>query len=291
MTQLTEESTSRYVKINEKYRHGSFEGVLDMNIHFNDAGSGEVVIMLHGGGPGAGGWSNYSRNIGPFVDAGYRVILLDSPGFNKSDPMVVEVPRGIVNAAAVKGVMDVLDIDKAHLVGNSMGGGTALTFALEYPDRLGKLVLMGPGGGGQSLMMPMPLEGIKHLQNLFKNPSIDALRKMIDVFVYDPSQVTEELIQGRFAAMMSNDGIHLKNWVASMKKAALADLSPRFPEIKAKTLCTWGRDDRFLPLDNGLRIVFGIPDARLHIFGKCGHWAQWEHADEFNRLVIDFLKH
>ena len=91
--------------------------------------------------------------------------------------------------------------------------------------------------------------------------------------------------------MMRNDGEHLKNWVASAGKAALEDLSPRFAQIKAKTLCTWGRDDRFLPLDNGLRIVFGIPDSRLHIFSRCGHWAQWEHADEFNRLVIDFIKH
>ena len=283
MTTLTEESTSRFARIKEGY--------LDMNIHYNDAGSGEVVIMLHGGGPGAGGWSNYSRNIGPFVDAGYRVILMDCPGFNKSDPIVCTEARGTVNAMAVKGLMDALDIKAAHLVGNSMGGGTALKFALEYPDRLGKLVLMGPGGAGPSLMMPLPLEGIKHLNNLFRNPSLEGLRRMTDVFVYDPSKVTEELIQGRFAAMMRNDGEHLKNWVTSAPKAALEDLSPRFSQIKAKTLCTWGRDDRFLPLDNGLRIVFGIPDSRLHVFSRCGHWAQWEHADEFNRLVIDFIRH
>jgi 2,6-dioxo-6-phenylhexa-3-enoate hydrolase len=280
---LTEESTSKYARIKE--------GALDMQVHYNEAGEGEAVFMLHGGGPGAGGWSNYSRNIGPFVEAGYRVILLDCPGFNKSDPMVVEVPRGQVNAAAVKGLMDVLGIQKAHLVGNSMGGATAMTFALEYPDRLDKLILMGPGGCGRSAMMPMPLEGIKQLQVVFKNPSLEALRKMTDIFVYDPTALTEELIEGRFAAMMRNDGIHLKNWVKSMQKAALIDLSPRFPEIKAKTLCTWGRDDRFLPLDHGLKVVFGIPDARLHVFSKCGHWAQWEKADEFNRLVLDFLKH
>jgi 2,6-dioxo-6-phenylhexa-3-enoate hydrolase len=68
-------------------------------------------------------------------------------------------------------------------------------------------------------------------------------------------------------------------------------MTGRFSEIKAKTLCIWGRDDRFLPLDNGLRLLFGIPDSRLHIISRCGHWVQWEHADEFNRLVIEFLKH
>lgn len=283
MTSLTEAATSKYARIKE--------GKLDLQVHYNEAGAGETVFMLHGGGPGAGGWSNYSRNIGPFCEAGFRVILLDCPGFNKTDPMVVDVPRGVVNAAAVKGLMDVLGIQKAHLVGNSMGGASALTFALEYPERMGKLVLMGPGGGGLSSMMPMPLEGIKLMQSVFRNPSLDALRKMTDVFVYDSKSLTEELIQGRYAAMMIKDGIHLKNWVTSLQKAATVDLSPRFPEIKAKTLCTWGRDDRFLPLDHGLKIVFGIPDSRLHVFSQCGHWAQWEKADEFNRLVIDFLKH
>lgn len=281
--QLTESSTSKYARIKE--------GKLDLQVHYNDAGEGEVVFMLHGGGPGAGGWSNYSRNIGPFVDAGFRVILIDSPGFNKSDPLIVDVPRDYVNAAAVKGLMDVLGIEKAHLVGNSMGGASSMRFALEYPERIDKLILMGPGGCGQSIMVPQPLEGIKHLSNVFQHPSMESLRRMLDVFVYDPSQITEDLIKSRFDNMMRNDGIHLKNWVASRARAMHGDLSPHFPQIKAKTLCTWGRDDRFVPLDHGLRVVAGIPDSRLHVFSKCGHWAQWEHADEFNRLVIDFLKH
>ena len=285
MPELTEASTSKYQQIKE--------GSLAMKVHYNEAGSGETVIMIHGGGPGAGGWSNYSRNIGPFVDAGYRVILIDCPGFNKTDPIVLtgHDDRVGVNAAAVKGLMDALNIKTAHLVGNSMGGGTALTFALEYPDRLGKLILMGPGGVGLSNFVPLPPEGIKHLVNLFKNPSLEALKRMIEVFVYDPSKIPEELIKGRFENMMRNDGEHLKNWVKSFNaRPGFKDISPRFGEIKAKTLCTWGRDDRFVPLDHGFKVVWGIPDAQLHIFSKCGHWAQWEHADDFNRLVIGFLK-
>ena len=285
MAELTEAATSKYQQIKE--------GSLSIKVHYNEAGSGETVIMIHGGGPGAGGWSNYSRNIGPFVDAGYRVILIDCPGFNKTDPIVLSGhdDRVGVNAAAVKGLMDALNIKTAHLIGNSMGGGTALTFALEYPDRLGKLVLMGPGGVGLSNFVPLPPEGIKHLVNLFKNPSLEALKRMIEVFVYDPSKIPEELIKGRFENMMRNDGIHLKNWVKSFNaRPGFKDISPRFGEIKAKTLCTWGRDDRFVPLDHGFKVVWGIPDAQLHIFSKCGHWAQWEHADDFNRLVIGFLK-
>lgn len=284
MTALTESATSKFAKINEK-------GFSDFNIHYNEAGNGETVIMLHGGGPGAGGWSNYYRNIGAFVDAGYRVILKDSPGFNKSDAVVMDEQRGLVNARAVKGLMDALGIDRAHLVGNSMGGATALNFAIEYPERIGKLILMGPGGLGPSMFAPMPMEGIKLLFKLYAEPSYETLKQMLQVFLYDQSLITEELLQGRWEAMQRNPE-HLKNFLISAQKAPLStwDVSARLGEIKAKTFVTWGRDDRFVPLDHGLKLVWGIDDARLHVFSRCGHWAQWEHADEFNRLVIDFLR-
>lgn len=282
---LTDESTGRYAQIRE--------GGLSTQLHYNDAGSGEVVVMVHGGGPGASGWSNYSKNIGAFVEAGYRVILVDCPGFNKSDPIVFEQPRNLVNAWAIKGLLDVLGIKTAHLVGNSLGGASSLTFALEYPDRLDRLVLMGSAGLGRSMISPLPLEGVKLMFELYREPSLELLKQMLDVFVYDTQRITEVLIEERFQAMMRNGGEHLRNMVLTMEKGRgmQMDLSPRLGEVKAKTLCTWGRDDRFVPLDHGLKVVWGIPDARLHVFSKCGHWAQWEHAEAFNRLVVDFLKH
>jgi pimeloyl-ACP methyl ester carboxylesterase len=285
MSKFTEASTSKYAQVRA--------GKTEMRIHYNEAGSGPVLLMLHGGGAGAGGWSNYSKNFEILVNAGYRVILMDQPGFNKSDPVVLTELRNIVNAAAVAGLMDALDIKTATLVGNSMGGAASLTFAFTYPERLDKLILMGPAGMGPSLFAPMPMEGIKLLTYLYRNPSMEALKKQTEVFVYDQKSVTEELLNGRYEAMMRNDGIHLKNYVKALEEGfgMSADLTPNLGKIKAKTLVTWGRDDRFVPLDYGLKLIWHIPDARLHIFSKCGHWAQWEHADEFNRLVIDFLTH
>jgi 2,6-dioxo-6-phenylhexa-3-enoate hydrolase len=198
-----------------------------------------------------------------------------------------------VNAWAIKGLLDQLGIQKAHLVGNSMGGASALSFALNYPDRLDKLVLMGSAGLGASSIVPLPSEGVKLMFGVYRNPSMETLKQMLGVFVYDTSAITPDLIESRFKAMMINDGLHLKNMIKSLEKVPgmLSDVSSRLGQIKAKTLCTWGRDDRFVPLDHGLKVVWGIPDARLHVFSKCGHWAQWEHADAFNRLVIDFLRH
>ena len=67
------------------------------------------------------------------------------------------------------------------------------------------------------------------------------------------------------------------------------DFGPRLAEIKAQTLIVWGRNDRFVPMDAGLRLLSGIAGSELHIFRDCGHWAQWEHADAFNQLVLNFL--
>lgn len=102
--------------------------------------------------------------------------------------------------------------------------------------------------------------------------------------------ITDELLQGRWANIQRNPE-HLKNFILSTQKVPLSawDVSPRLGEIKAKTLVTWGRDDRFVPLDHGLKLVANMPDAQLHVFPRCGHWVQWEHSDAFNRLTLDFL--
>lgn len=283
MADLTDASTSKSATVTE----GSLSG---FKIHYNDAGQGEVVIMLHGGGPGASGWSNFNRNISAFVDAGYRVVLPDCPGFGKSDEIVSDVQRGLLNAQAVKGLMDSLGIDKAHLVGNSMGGATALNFALEYPDRLDKLILMGPGGLGPSLLQPNPQEGIKRMMRLYAQPTWENFNAMLEVFVFDQNALTEDLRKGRWANIEGNLR-HLENFVTSFQRTPLAawDVSHRVPAIKHRTLVTWGRDDRFVPIDHGLKLLNLLQDAQLHVFSRCGHWVQFEHAAAFNRLVLDFL--
>lgn len=264
-----------------------------MALHYNDIGSGaNTIIMMHGSGPGASGWANFNRNITPFVEAGYRVILLDSPGWSKSSPVVCEGSRSDLNASALLALMDALDIPKAHLVGNSMGGHSVVAFTLRYPERVGKLVLMGGGTGGPSQFVPMPTEGIKLIQKLYREPTIENLKAMMQIFVYDTSHLTDALFQARLDNMLNNRE-HLDNFVksAQLNPKQFPDYGHRLHEIEADTLVVWGRDDRFVPMDIGLRLIRGIPKAQLHVFNQCGHWAQWEHADTFNRMTLDFLAH
>lgn len=282
---ITEASTSRFVRIKE--------GDLDLQLHYNDCGSGdETVVMLHGSGPGASGWANFNRNIEPLVAAGYRVILMDCPGWSKSDPIVCTGSRSELNARALKGLMDAIGLDKAHLIGNSMGGHSAVAFALANPARTGKLILMGGGTGGASSFVPMPTEGIKLIGALYRQPTIENLKRMMSVFVYDTSSLTEALFQARLDNMLTRRD-HLENFVKSAEAnpKQFPDVGHRLGEIKAPALVIWGRDDRFVPLDTGLRLVAGLQNADLHVFSRCGHWAQWEHADKFNRMVLDFLAH
>jgi len=246
--------------------------------------------MLHGSGPGASGWANFSRNVEPLVAQGYRVILLDCPGWSKSDPIVCTGSRSDLNAQALFGLLHVLDISRVHIIGNSMGGHSAVAFALAYPDRIGKLVLMGGGTGGPSQFVPMPTEGIKLLQGLYRDPTLENLKKMMNVFVFDSSTLTDDLLQVRLDNMLSRRD-HLDNFVKSLEvnPKQFPDQGPRLGQIAASTLVIWGRDDRFVPMDLGLRLLWGMPNAELHIFNRCGHWAQWEHANKFNQMVINFL--
>jgi len=280
---FTESSTSNLARIKA--------GDLDLQVHYNDIGAGaETVVMLHGSGPGATGWANFNRNIEPIVGAGYRVILLDCPGWGKSDPIICTGSRSDLNANALKGLLDVLQLERVHVIGNSMGGHSAVAFALANPTRVGKLVMMGGGTGGPSMFVPMPAEGIKLIQALYRDPTIENLKRMMNVFVYDSSHLTDALFQARLDNMLSRRD-HLENFVKSLaaNPRQFPDQGARLGEITAPALIIWGRDDRFVPMDVGLRLLWGLQNAQMHIFNRCGHWAQWEHAETFNRLVIDFL--
>ncbi|MBY6034511.1 alpha/beta fold hydrolase [Marinobacter daepoensis] len=286
MTQpWTETGTSKFVSIRE--------GDSDLNIHYNDTEVGtEVVVMLHGSGPGASGWANFNRNIQPLTDAGYRVILLDCPGWSKSDTVLNTGSRSHLNARVLKGLIDALGLEKVHIIGNSMGGHSTVAFTLDYPEHVDKIILMGGGTGGGSLFTPMPAEGIKRIGKLYREPTMDNLRDMMDIFVYDTSHLTEALFQTRLNNMLARRD-HLDNFVKSLtaNPRQFPDVGHRLNEITNETLIVWGRDDRFVPMDIGLRLLNGIPRSELHIFNRCGHWVQWEYADKFNRMVLDFLKY
>lgn len=256
---------------------------IETNVH--DMGTGFPVLMIHGSGPGVSAWANW-RLVMPALATQARVIAPDMAGFGFSArPEGYDYTMDNWVAQAV-GVLDALDIEQTDLVGNSFGGALALALAIRHPQRVRRLVLMGSVG--------VPFEITPGLDAVWGyTPSLDNMRAILDLFAWDRTLVNDELAQLRYAASI-RPGFQesfsamfpapRQRWVDAMASAE-ADIRA----IKHETLVIHGRDDRVIPLANSLTLAQWIDRAQLHVFGRCGHWTQIEHAARFARLVGDFL--
>jgi pimeloyl-ACP methyl ester carboxylesterase len=264
-----------------------FLTVEGVRVHYQELGSGYPVICIHGAGPGASAESNFKLNAGAFAEK-FRVVLYDMPQYGKSGKVVLTEPRLAYNARILNGFLAAVGIDKAHIVGNSMGGQVAMKFGIDYPDRLSRVVIIG-SGGVQPIFAPFPVEGIKLIARYYKGsgPSREKLRELLQTILYDSSFLSEEVFEERYQASIDPETVEL--FGKRQGEMPRENLGPDLHKLKAKLLAIWGMDDRFGALDVGLQLTRMVPDARMHIFTKCGHWAQVEHAAAFNRLVLDFL--
>ncbi len=260
-----------------------------------EAAPGLAVVMLHGGGPGASAWSNFGPNLGVFARR-FRTLMVDQPGFGRSDKPPVAGQYFTFAAGAVAGLLDELGIEKVHLLGNSLGGGTAVRFALRHPGRAGRLVLMGPGGLSLNVFAPDPTEGVRRLMEFPAppGPSKEKLAAFLRTLVFDQRLITDELVEERFAAASDPAALAAAASLgASFFDPATAEEGLLWREahrLRNEVLLVWGREDRVNPLDGALVALKLIRRAQLHVFSRCGHWAQMEKFDEFNQLVMSFLE-
>ncbi len=261
----------------------------EFKVQINEAGTGHPVIMIHGTGPGATGWSNFYPNIGPLSE-NFRAIAFTCPGWGESSEVdATKESRSVINARAIKLVMDELGLEKAALVGNSMGGGATLQFVADYPDRISHAITMGSGAPGVNMLMPAGLtEGLKIIRECYEDPSPENFRRLVSVMVYDSSFVTPDLLKARSDAAFANK-THLTNWLLPAPPAPPVDVA-KLAAWTGPALIVHGRDDRTVPLEGSLRLNAIFQNSRLHVFNRCGHWAQIEHAKEFNWLVREFIK-
>jgi 4,5:9,10-diseco-3-hydroxy-5,9,17-trioxoandrosta-1(10),2-diene-4-oate hydrolase len=261
-------------------------------LRFHESGAGEPVVLLHGGGPGASGMSNFGQNLPVFAKR-FRTLVVDQPGFGGSDKPEITSQYFTFSADAVVRWLDELGIEKAHFVGNSLGGGTAVRLALRHPDRAGRLVLMAPGGLNLSLFSADPTEGVKKLYRFGAppGPSKEKLAEFLYTLVHDGTLVTEELVDERFAAASDPESLKaMASMGASFAKWPEESMLWRDAHrLRQRVLLVWGREDRVNPVDGAFVALKVIPRAQLHVFGRCGHWAQLEKFHEFNRLTMDFL--
>ncbi|MEU6160612.1 alpha/beta hydrolase [Streptomyces sp. NPDC047130] len=263
----------------------------DWELRYYEAGSGHPLVLLHGSGPGATGWSNFSGNIEALAEH-FHVYAVDMPGWGGSSAATVD---RLDHVEAAVQFLDALGIEKAAFVGNSMGGQTSIRLATEHPGRITHLVTMGPPVGRIPTLFGAgdgPSEGLKVLIEAYRDASPENMRRLVEIMVYDKARfATPELCRARSEAALARPE-HLANYVAGLPQGAPLPrwVKPELlPHIAVPTLLIHGRDDRVVSYETSLFLLANIPDSRLVVLNRCGHWAMIEHPDEFNRLVTGFV--
>jgi len=253
--------------------------------NYHDEGKGAPVLLIHGSGPGVTAWANWRLTI-PVLAERFRVIAPDMAGFGYSERPAGAVYNMDLWVKQAVGLLDALGIERAHLVGNSFGGALALALAILHPERVGRLVLMGSVG--------VPFELTPGLDAAWGyTPSMENMRSLVELFAYDRSRLTDDLVRMRYEASIRPG---YQESFASMFPAPRQDgvnaMASREQDIRAlphETLVIHGREDKIIPLDTSLTLSSWIPRAQLHVFGQCGHWTQIEHAGRFTQLVTNFF--
>ncbi|PUA19436.1 alpha/beta fold hydrolase [Glaciimonas sp. PCH181] len=253
--------------------------------NYHDVGTGAPVLLIHGSGPGVTAWANWRLTI-PELSQHCRVIAPDVAGFGYTQRLP-DFKYGLAGwVAQMVGLLDALDIPCADIVGNSFGGALALALAIRHPQRVRRLVLMG--SAGVAFPITPALDAVWGYQ-----PSIENMRKLLDIFAYDRTLMSDELAELRYkASIQSGFQETFSSMFPAPRQNSVDALASREQDIRAiphETLVIHGREDQVIPLSSSLTLADWISRSQLHVYGRCGHWTQIEHAARFSKLVTQFL--
>jgi 2-hydroxymuconate-semialdehyde hydrolase len=256
-------------------------------------GNDDVVLLLHGGGPGAQAWSNWQPALALLGDR-FDVVAPDLVGFGTTDHPDPPPygPRLWLQARCEQlvGMLDELDIACADLVGNSLGGALALHMAILHPERVRRIVLMGSGGAP---FVPGP--ELRRMLGFYADPTADNLREILRNFVFDVEAFgdIDGLVDARVDVATTPDAQRSFHAMFTtpdgrpIGEIALAEDAVR--SITQPALVVHGREDRIVPVECSHWLFERLQDAELHLFSHCGHWAMLEHPTAFARVVAEFL--
>lgn len=251
-----------------------------------EAGKGAALIFLHGI---SGHLEAYHRNILPHAQY-FRTIAIDmlGHGFTDKPDRNYEIDDYVEH---LRDVIDALDLEKAHISGESLGGWIAARFAATYPERVDRLVLNTAGG---MIADPKVMERLKTLSlNAVHSPDREATRKRLEFLMLDTSVVTEDLVESRFACFRQPGMIHAMERIMCLQDMAVRERNMLTVEelrrIRAKTLVLWTTHDPTASVEVGSRLADLIKGSRFEIMENCGHWPQYEDPKNFNRIHLDFL--
>ena len=260
--------------------------IADVDTRVIEAGSsGEPIVLVHGTGGRADRWRH---NVDALAAAGHHVYAFDLPGHgfaSKGTGLDCSVPG---YRRFLAGFLDAMKIDKATIVGTSLGGHVVASYACEHPERIRAIVLSGSMG-----LVPLGAEARSRVEAGANNQSYDGVKGKLARVIFDPALVTQDFVDEEFrinnsagakesfAALGRYIGQRLDDDVVGER---LAKLTPELP-----TLLLWGAEDKTVPLAVGEAAATLLPGARLVVLQKAAHTSYYERPDDFNAVMIDFL--
>jgi 2-hydroxy-6-oxonona-2,4-dienedioate hydrolase len=259
--------------------------VLGFRLHYLEAGRGAPVVLLHGlGGDG----SRWAPNIDPLAKD-FHVFALDQIGFGESDKPLANYHTGML-AEFLVGFLKAVGVQKASLVGNSMGAGVALYTAAKFPQVVDRIVLADGGGyrsaSGRAAAAATP-EAL-HRRQLQNSVTRDETREFFRILFHDKSLVTDTMVDDQLTMRLRSAFTITKIQEAGEKGlGSLTEADVR--AVKAPTLIVWGKYDELADPAGADRLEQAIAGSKKAIIDNCGHLPQLEKAEEFNRLVRQFL--
>lgn len=257
-----------------------------LKTNYHELGSGRPIILLHGSGMGVSGWENWHR-VMPDLAKTHRVLAPDIAGFGFTERPTDTEYNIKFWVRHLDGFIEALGLEKPVLVGNSFGGSLALAFAARQSERLAGMVLMGTPAGDFLRK--------NSSSAWYYEPSVENMGALLREFPYDKSIVTEEMIRSRHEVTMLAGGLEAYRALfpepgpAGEERPVRGLPESTLAQVTTPVLALHGREDRMIPLECGYRIVQHVPNAELHVFGKCGHWVQIERQAQFVAQTMEFI--
>ncbi|MGC2111652.1 MAG: alpha/beta fold hydrolase [Candidatus Korobacteraceae bacterium] len=249
--------------------------VFGRTIRYYDVGAGPVLVLIHGIGGDADEWAFCFEPLA----ASHRVIAFDLLGFGRSDkPLIEYTVAGFVEV--LERFLRGLGIERASLLGASLGGWIAASFALRFPDEVDKLILVDSAAAwGDTTELPIDL----HVSTRAH------LREVFDLLFYDSRLATEELVDLAYELHLERGDGYTIDSVLRNLQSGRERLDATIGDVKARTLIVWGEQDRMIPVSVGRRLQQLIAGSRLEVIAECGHLPALEKPAEFVRCVLSFL--
>jgi len=257
-------------------------------------GNGKTqILLIHG----LGGFIENWRSCFPILAEKHRVYAVDLIGHGRTDKPLSASYAIADLAEFVKRFMTALNIDRANLVGHSLGGAAVLQLALKFPDMVERITIVDSAGLGKEAAFALRLLSLPILGEMLSRPSHAGTAQILEMYWYDQALITDEEIEINYqmATQPGGQQTFLKTLRAAgnlfgQNKKGYGSIISGLSSIKNPTLVIWGQQDQVIPITHTEIAAQRIPDVRVELIDNCGHTPMLEQTEVFTRLLLEFLK-